>query len=146
LREFVDKEMSELENDSSGYIQEEFTNTVVGDNPAFKLVYSDEKSIIDNSESVYTELITWTKIDNKVYEKRYLVKKPDYLNYLSLVKHMIDSFQIINEVNEKPLEIDSKQEIRETDGEDPLVILKRRFARGEITQEEYERMRRIIET
>lgn len=59
---------------------------------------------------------------------------------------MINSFQIINEVNEKALGTDSKQEIRETGGEDPLVILKRRFAGGEITQKEYERMRRIIET
>jgi uncharacterized membrane protein len=43
------------------------------------------------------------------------------------------------------MEIDSEEEIK-TDDEDPLIILKRRFARGEITQEEYERMRRIIES
>jgi hypothetical protein len=63
LREFVDMEIDELKNDSRGFIQEEFINTVVGDNPAFKLVYSDEESIIENSDIVYRELITWTKID-----------------------------------------------------------------------------------
>ncbi|MDQ5868654.1 MAG: SHOCT domain-containing protein [Thermoproteota archaeon] len=29
--------------------------------------------------------------------------------------------------------------------EEPLVILKRRFALGEITEEEYQRMRKILE-
>jgi hypothetical protein len=101
LREFVDEEIDELKNDSRGYIQEEFTDTVVGDNPAFELVYSDEKSIIDNSDTVYRELITWTKIDNMVYEICFLVKKSDYLNYLPMVNHMINSFQIINKVKGK---------------------------------------------
>ena len=68
------------------------------------------------------------------------------MNYLPVVEHMISSFQIINKMEEKPMEVNSKQEIRATDGEAPLVILKRRFARGEITQEEYELMKRIIES
>ena len=109
------------------------------------MVYSDEKSIINNSDTVYRELITWTKIDNMVYEIRYLVNKSDYLYYLPMVNHMINSFQIINKVKGNPMEIGSEEEIK-TDDEDPLIILKRRFARGAITQEEYERMRRIIES
>jgi len=30
-------------------------------------------------------------------------------------------------------------------GDDPLIILKRRFAKGEITKEEYEEMKSILE-
>ncbi len=33
------------------------------------------------------------------------------------------------------------QQSRETPGEDPLEILRRRYARGEITREEYQSMR-----
>jgi hypothetical protein len=144
LREFVDKEMDELKNDFQDYIQEELTNTVVGDSPAFKLVYSDEKSIIKNSRDIFKELIIWTKNENKVYEIRYLAKQPDYLSYLPVVENMINSFQIIGQVDDKTIDKDT-QNIKKTDDEVPLVILKRRFARGEITEEEYTRMRRLIE-
>jgi hypothetical protein len=75
LSEFVDKEIGELKNDFRDYIQEEFTNTVLGDSPAFKLVHSDEKSIIKNSRDIFKELIIWTKIENKVYEIRYLAQR-----------------------------------------------------------------------
>lgn len=145
LREFVDKEMDDLRNDSLGFNQEEFSNTVLGDYPAIKLLYSDEKSIIDKPEGVYTELIIWTKVSDKVYEIRYSVKKPDYLKYLPQVMQMINSFQIIGKVGETPMEIDTVQEKMTTDVENPIVILKRRFARGEITEQEYERMRKIIQ-
>jgi hypothetical protein len=144
LREFVDKEIDELKNDFREYIQEEFTNTVIRDSPALKLVYSDEKSIIKNSRHIYKELIIWTKIENKVYEIRYLAKQPDYLNYLPLVEKMINSFQIIQQVN-SDMKFTNMGKNIETDNEDPLIILKRRFARGEITQEEFERMKRIIQ-
>jgi hypothetical protein len=145
LREFVDKEMGELKNDFRDYIQEEFTNTVVGDSPAFKLVYSDEKSLIKNSRDIFKELIIWTKNENKVYEIRYLAKQPDYLSYLPLVENMINSFQIISQFDEQTIDKDT-QNMKKRDDEGPLVILKRRFARGEITEEEYTRMRRLIET
>lgn len=144
LREFVEKEIGELKKDFRDYIQEEFANTVVGDSPAFKLVYSDEKSIIKNSRDIFKELIIWTKIENKVYEIRYLAKQSDYFNYLPVVDGMINSFQIIRQATG-----DSKnksiEKLIKTDVEDPLIILKRRFARGEITQEQYEKMKRIIE-
>jgi uncharacterized membrane protein len=32
-----------------------------------------------------------------------------------------------------------------TNLEDPLIILKRRYAMGEITEEQYQRMRKILE-
>jgi hypothetical protein len=143
LREFVDKEMDELRKDSRNFSTTEFTSTVLGETPAHKLVYSEDRSINDKRDSVYTEMIIWTKIGDKVYEIRYSAKKPDYMRYLPLVDHMINSFKMVRKAEEPTSETEAEQKASDT--EEPLVILKRRFARGEISEEEYERMRRIIE-
>ena len=61
---------------------------------------------------------------------------------------MINSFRFINKSEDRhrhrQLKIDSREE-QGKNTEDPLLILKRRFAAGQITEEEYERMKRIIE-
>jgi uncharacterized membrane protein len=56
---------------------------------------------------------------------------------------MIESFQIVNKI--MTLSTDKQPEQKSQGSQDPLLILKRRFARGEITEEEYQRMRKILE-
>ena len=64
---------------------------------------------------------------------------------------MIESFQIVNKVvtfstDTQPEQINQMTEQLSQSSLDPLLILKRRFAMGEITDEEYQRMRKILES
>lgn len=55
---------------------------------------------------------------------------------------MVNSFEIL----EAKSGISVNEHERETtDKEDPLVILKRRFAKGEIDENEYERIHKILD-
>ena len=60
---------------------------------------------------------------------------------------MIESFQLTN-INETVL---NKEELPDSQSEqvtprtdDPVLILNKRFAMGEITEQEYQRMRKIL--
>lgn len=71
------------------------------------------------------------------------------MKYLSIVEEMIKSFQLANscETVSNNTELpDAQTEQVTASSEDPLLILKRRFAFGEITEEEYQRMRKILES
>lgn len=144
LREFADKEIDELRKNPQGYIQEEYIDTVLGNNPALKLIYTDARSINDKPDAVYREMIVWTKFGKMIYEVRYLAKKSEYLEHKPLVEHIMNSFQIIDEGSESKIE--KERTIDTVNNEDPVLILKRRFARGEITETDYQRMKRILES
>jgi len=53
------------------------------------------------------------------------------------------SLEVMKKVIEEKTELKVPVEIKE--GEDPLKLLKIRYAKGEITKEEYEEMKRILE-
>ncbi|MDP9304762.1 MAG: SHOCT domain-containing protein [Thermoproteota archaeon] len=144
MREFADKEIDELRKNPQGYIQEEYIDTVLGNNPALKLIYTDARLINDKPDAVYREMIVWTKFGKMIYEVRYLAKKSEYLEHKPLVEHIMNSFQIIDEGSESKIE--KERTIDTVNNEDPVLILKRRFARGEITETDYQRMKRILES
>ena len=73
-------------------------------------------------------MIILTIIQDKVYEISYLAKDTEYLKYLSLVEKMINSFEIISSEKMVVTKLETEQNFSD---QDPLVILKRRFARGE---------------
>ena len=87
-------------------------------------------------------MVYWIPFNNTVFELTYSSEQSHYLEYLSLVQEIINSFEFIEATRISIEELERKEIDNQ---EDPLVILKRRFAKGEINEEEYQRMRKIIE-
>jgi uncharacterized membrane protein len=79
-----------------------------------------------------------------VYEISYSTEQGQYLEHLPIVEQMVNSFQLIKHTNAMS-NMESKMTNSKNE-DNPLAILKRRFATGEITEEEYKRMRHILET
>jgi Short C-terminal domain len=134
FQDFVNKEIEDVKNDSRTSIIES-SNALVNDKPAEKLV--------DVEYDGYKRMVTWRPSDKIVYEISYSCQQGQYLHYLSTVDEMVKSFQISNDrlslSNESPKTAESKDE-------DPLLILKRRFAKGELDEDEYLRMRKLLES
>jgi PsbP-like protein/Short C-terminal domain len=134
FQDFVNKEIEDRKNDSKMSIIESST-IVVNDKPAVKLV--------DVEYEGYKRMVTWIPSDKVVYEISYSCQQEQYLDYLPIVEEMVNSFQISNFT----LSLSSEShKTAESKDEDPLLILKRRFAKGELDEEEYLRMRKILES
>ncbi len=145
LQAFVDMEMGELRKDSMDINTVQFKDTVLGGKPARQLLFFEN---IVKGERAYKQMITWTKVEDKIYEISYSARYGQFMKYLSVVEEMIQSFQLAN-TNET---VSNKEELPDAQSEqvtcitdDPLLILARRFAMGEITADEYQRMRKILE-
>ena len=132
--DYVEEGIKELEKDITTTILEQ-TETVIGNHLARK--------IIDVDTSGYKRMVVWVPLADKVYELSYSTKQQQYLEDLPVVENMINSFQIFPQTREQSYEkIETRQGAEESD---PLVILKIRFAKGEITEEDYQRMKRVLQ-
>ena len=146
LQAFVDMEMVELRKDSMDVRTVQFKDTVLGGKPARQLLFFENMAKGD-PDRIYKQMITWTKVEDKVYEISYSARYGQFMKYLSIVEEMIQSFQLSNssETVSNNTELPEAQTEQVTpSSDDPLLILKRRFAIGEITEEEYQRMRKIL--
>lgn len=135
FQDFVDKEIEDRKNDSKMSIIESST-IVVNDKPAVKLV--------DVESEGYKRMVTWIPSDKAVYEISYSCRQEQYLDYLPIVEEMVNSFQLVQGTIK--ITDEEAKSPKSTDVTDPLMILKRRFARGEIGENEYKRMRQILES
>ena len=150
VKEFIDKEvkMSSLESIDTNTIQ--LTETQIGGNPAHQMFYMEAKKA-ERPEDIIKYMVIWTKTDDKIYEITYCAESYRFTKYLPLVEKMLQSFEFIKsgdmttENADQEQQTSSTEEQRIGDLEDPLLILKRRFALGEITEQEYQRMRKILE-
>ena len=130
FQNFVDQEKKEVEDDHKFSVIE-YSETVVASIPS--------KRLIDVEYEGYKRMVTWTPLENKVYEISYSSKQHEFSHYLNTVEEMINSFQ---PTTPDPF---SNQSFEGTDiKEDPLLVLKLRFAKGEISEQEYERIYSIL--
>jgi Short C-terminal domain len=108
--------------------------TIQGDN-AYVIGYSDSSSAILDQvcNSFGADFVPFCSSSANI--------KNPFSHYLPIAQKMIDSFEIATQ-NQT---IDDNGGTNMTDGDDPLNILDQRLARGEITIEEYERLREILE-
>lgn len=133
FKDFANKEFEEIRNDENMLI-EEFSDPVPENKSAAKLVYGDYHG--------YKRMVTLIPSNGIAFKISYYNEQKMYQESLPLVEKMMDSFEILEA---KTKIIVDEQEKETTDKEDPLVILKRRFARGEIDENEYERIRKILD-
>jgi hypothetical protein len=138
--DFVDKQIEDITSDSTTTIIER-SNIVIGDDLGTKLVDVDKKWTWDDNEP-YKRMTVWIFGTDNVYEICYSNKESQYNEHLQSVEKMISSFQLIKEKEDIPLEAIEDPKLKEK--EDPLIILKRRFAKGEISEEEYKRALRLL--
>jgi len=131
FQSFVDDEKKEVQHDPKSSIIE-FSNLLVANVPSMRL--------IDVEEEGYKRMVTWIPSVNRVYEISYSNKQEQFLDHLSVAEDIIHSFKIIDAI----VPTNNEQSQRANSRDDPLLILKIRFAKGEITEEEYERMRSIL--
>jgi uncharacterized membrane protein len=141
-------EMGELRKDSMDASTVQFKDTVLGGKPARQLLFF-ENIAKGGPDRAYKQMVTWTKVEDKVYEISYSARYGQFMKYLSLVEEMLQSFQLANSSKTVSNITESSNAHTQQDtptADDPAVILKRRFAIGEITEEEYQRMRKILDS
>jgi hypothetical protein len=147
LKEYIDKEVNNSSIESIDVDTIQLTETQIGNNLAYQMFFMEGKTSVEHKHKVKNMAI-WTKIEDKICEIVYSARHEQFMKYLPLVEKMKGSFQFINKKEQKSNVIESIEgEIGDKDSssDDPLLILKRRFARGEITEGEYLRMRKILE-
>gem|GEM_PF-1424973 len=128
---FFDHEKKEVQDDPK-YSIIEISDVVVANKPSIKLV--------DVEYEGYKRMVTFVPENNKIFEISYSSKQEQFKEYLPVVNEIINSFQTIDSTP-----IPATANIATNTKEDPLLILKIRFARGEITEEQYKRMRSIVD-
>ena len=128
---FFDHEKKEVQDDPK-YSIIEISDVVVANKPSIKLV--------DVEYEGYKRMVTFVPENNKIFEISYSSKQEQFKEHLPVVNEIINSFQTIDSTP-----IPATANIATNTKEDPLLILKIRFARGEITEEQYKRMRSIVD-
>jgi hypothetical protein len=125
--------METVRNDANMSVVES-SNLVIDNKPAATLVYVDYNG--------YKRKVIWIQSNDIVYKISYYVEKGQYLEFLPAVDEMVKSFKVGNPSPNVSTEILENQ--KRIDLEHPLKILMTRFAKGEITEEQYKRMRSIL--
>jgi hypothetical protein len=141
LGDFVDEQIQNIKNDSTTAIVER-SNVMINGNQGIKLIDVDKKLAWDDHD-VYKRMTVWIFGTDKVYEISYSTKEAQYNEYLPTAERIIDSFQFMEGTTRIQTEWLESPKSKVT--EEPLIILKRRFASGEINEEEYSRMLRLLE-
>jgi hypothetical protein len=129
---YISDGIKEIKNDASVSILEQ-SEIVKCNNSGIRLV--------DVDQSGYKRLVYWIPSNDKIFEISYSTEQEQYLEHLSVVEDMINSFQIV-QATEQPRKIET---IENTTEFNALDILKKRFASGEISEEDYVRMKRVLQ-
>ena len=134
LEEFVNSEIETIRNDINMKLSES-SSLVINNKSAANLVYVDYNG--------YKHKVIWISSKYSVFRVSYYAEKEQYLAYIASVMEMVNSFRI----DEPSVRMSTeKLEIQKSvDVDNPLQILKIRFAKGEITEEQFLRMRSILE-
>jgi hypothetical protein len=145
LQDFVTKEINELKRESTDVKSIEPILTDIDGNPACQCTYEDNSSFTD-----YKQMVIWTKKEDIVYEISYSARHDQFSIYFGIIEKMIGSFRFSPNSDVLPSEAQASGSVTEQIGSnseeqpasnmiDPLHILKRRFALGEINELEYQR-------
>lgn len=130
---YINEGIKELENDPTVTILEN-SEKVCGNNSGTML--------IDVDTNGYKRMVFWVPFLDKVYELSYSTVQEQYLENLPDVENMFKSLEIIETIKQQVEKPVANNTLDETD---PLVILKRRFAKGEINEEDYQRMKHVLQ-
>ena len=141
----VTKEINELKRESTDVKSIEPILTDIDGNPACQCTYEDNSSFTD-----YKQMVIWTKKEDIVYEISYSARHDQFSIYFGIIEKMIGSFRFSPNSDVLPSEAQASGNVTEQIGSnseeqpasnmiDPLHILKRRFALGEINELEYQR-------
>ena len=136
FEDFVTKEIEDVINDSNLSLIET-SDTVIANRPGIKLV--------DVENQGYKRMVHWISSKNNIFELSYASEQSKYSEYLSDVDSMINSFELIDGITTVTEGLQTEKIDNQEYQDDPLVILKRRFAKGEINEEEFKRMRSVLE-
>jgi len=130
---YISEGISQLESDDSATILER-SDVLLGNNSGVRLVDIDKDG--------YQRMVYWIPSNDKVYEISYITKKEQYSDDLPIAERIMNSFRIVKESTKPSSGGMEKIQVSEST---PLEILKKRFATGEITEEDYQRMKRILQ-
>lgn len=131
--EIVNSEIQAIRNDINMTVSES-SSLVIDNKPAANLVFVDYNG--------YKHKVIWITSNDAVFKISYYAEKGQYLEDLPSVMEVIDSFKMgERSMRPSPKKLEDQKSV---DADNPLTILKIRFAKGEITEEQYERMRKIL--
>jgi len=130
---YISDGISQLENDASVTILD-LTEILIDSNAGTRLVDIDKDG--------YKRMVYWISSGDKVYEISYYTKKGHYSDDLPAAERIMNSFQFLKKSVQHASNRGATIQSSESK---PLDILKKRFATGEITEEEYQRMKQILE-
>ena len=135
FEDFVTKEIEDVVNDQNLSLVD-LSDVVIANRHGIKLV--------DVENQGYKRMVHWISSNGQVFELSYESNQSEYQEHLVDVETMINSFELDSPA---AIEMETKLlELEKSDNqEDPLVILKIRFAKGEISEEEFKRMRSMLE-
>jgi hypothetical protein len=138
FEDYVTKEIEDVVNDQNLTLID-LSEVVIANRLGIKLV--------DVEYQGYKRMVHWINSNGVVVELSYESNQSEYQQHLVDVESMINSFELDSPVEEIRMEMETRQlESDKSDNqEDPLVILKRRFAKGDISEEEFKRVRTILE-
>jgi hypothetical protein len=132
FKSLVNKEFGEVKDDQNMLI-DKLSDSNIEDKSIAKLVYSDYHG--------FKRMVILIASNEIAFKISYYNEQKRYQESLPLVDKMINSFEMF----EAKTKVSINKHEKENNNEDPLVILKRRFAKGEISEEDYERMRQVLD-
>jgi len=136
-------------------------------------IYATNKKIIirnptmlglrESVEEISYDQITSVKLEKGLFSATVILRSPGLSEMTRLSKSsgliawgrgeegQIDAIpkdkaeKLVRIIKEKMEDVKKGKNVSRSSGDDPLIILKRRFAKGEITKEEYEEMKSVLE-
>jgi len=136
-------------------------------------IYATNKKIIirnptmlglrESVEEIPYDQITSVKLEKGLFSSTVILRSPGLSEMTRLSKSsgliawgrgeegQIDAIpkdkaeKLVRIIKEKMEDVKKGKNVSRSSGDDPLIILKRRFAKGEITKEEYEEMKSVLE-
>ncbi len=136
-------------------------------------IYATNKKIIirnptmlglrESVEEISYDQITSVKLEKGLFSATVIIRSPGLSEMTRLSKSsgliawgrgeegQIDAIpkdkaeKLVRIIKEKMQDVKKGKNTSRSSGDDPLIILKRRFAKGEISKEEYEEMKSVLE-
>lgn len=136
FEDYVTKEIEDVVNDNNLSLID-ISDVIIANRHGIKLV--------DVENQGYKRMVHWISSNGLVFELSYESNQSEYQEHLVDVETMINSFELDSPAVGIEMETKLLEPDKSDNQEDPLVILKIRFAKGEINEEEFKRMRSMLE-
>ena len=136
FEDFVTKEIEDVVNDQNLSLID-ISDVVIANRHGIKLV--------DVENQGYKRMVYWISSNGQVFELSYESNQSEYQEHLADVETMINSFELDTPVEGINMETNLLEQDKNDNQDNPLMILKRRFAKGEISEEEFKKIRSVLE-